>query len=321
MIHLPPTEEDGKKNPIIKMDPFENLPDELIVVQALNYPLSEIVNACQVSRRFNALICTNENFWYQKFVQDYGYAPNYRGSWRQLYQDYSAVHGLSGTDRRYTAPESDLGQTNDTQPALFSEDLLEFFRNADLGPVVDGQFRTNFQGRRRPDSESLVPLRQPLNSILFFTQPTVLGQRNPLYGIANPSTIIYLLSLHFYYSGVHQQTGGGLRLTASPAMRRYLGRVMDQMQQMQQEYRFDPNDFYFPQMSTFVKATAIRRLGSEELEALIPEVTRVYGPLFPGLKVITPEDVLGYQEDMVKLVQAYKNLERTRDTRTQDYTQ
>jgi hypothetical protein len=57
------------------MDPFPKLPDELIIVQALNLPLSSLDDLCLTSRRFNELICDNEVFWNQRFLQDYQVVP------------------------------------------------------------------------------------------------------------------------------------------------------------------------------------------------------------------------------------------------------
>ena len=74
------------------MDPVENLPDELIVLQALEFDLPSISKFCQVSRRLNRLICDNELFWRQKFIRDYEFSPvRYTGSWKLLYREYQAV--------------------------------------------------------------------------------------------------------------------------------------------------------------------------------------------------------------------------------------
>lgn len=76
------------------MDPFEDFPDELITEQALHvYDLPSIASFCQVSKRFNRVICNNEEFWRLKFRQENGNVmSNYRGSWKKLYQEYNAVY-------------------------------------------------------------------------------------------------------------------------------------------------------------------------------------------------------------------------------------
>lgn len=86
------------------MDPFEDLPDELILLQALELPFDELNKFCLVSRRFAHLVCDNEHFWYQKFVKDYGIVPEFRGSYRNLYQEYSAIHGVPDFTRQPRVP-------------------------------------------------------------------------------------------------------------------------------------------------------------------------------------------------------------------------
>ena len=74
------------------MDPFDSLPDELILLQGLDMNLPSITTFCQTSRRFNRLICENDLFWYYKFIRDYRFNPvQYTGSWNLLYRGYQFV--------------------------------------------------------------------------------------------------------------------------------------------------------------------------------------------------------------------------------------
>lgn len=90
-------------------------------------------------------------------------------------------------------------------------------------------------------------------------------------------------------------------------MREYLGRIINQLES------FDPLNFPYVHFSKLISAAKIRALSPEELNDLIPEVTRVYRPLFPNLRVITPQDILDYQRDMVTLARTYKNERRIRE--------
>ena len=80
------------------MDPFEQIPDELLVVQALELDLPSVTRFCQTSRRFNRVVCENESYWHQKFIRDYGFDPRkYEGSWRLLYREYMSLWGFGST--------------------------------------------------------------------------------------------------------------------------------------------------------------------------------------------------------------------------------
>lgn len=281
------------------MDPFEHLPDELIVLHALELPLDEITNICEVSRRFAHLVCSNENFWRQRFAQDYGFVPEIIPlSWRNLYREYSAVHGPPNLTRRPRVPTPRsfvvAGQSGYRPPLLFNEDLLRFFANANLGPIVEGDFTIGWTGRDTPDESTLRVTRQPLNSVLFFTQPTILGQPNPLYGITSPNALMSLFVLHAFYANMRKPGTPG-RLASSPEMRKYLGRFIT----------FNPDNFVYVNFNSLIDNSVTRNISPEELEVLIPEITRVYQPLFPNLPVITPNDILGYQQDMITLARAY----------------
>jgi len=131
---------------------------------------------------------------------------------------------LNKTHRR-TAPNSGF-----LAPARFVQEIVNFFAQADVGPIVQGNFveKTDKAGNRKmvPDSKSLnmVPNTR-LNSVLYFTQPQINGQQNPLYGIISPGTLTPLFALHAYHSQM-QNAQDATRLSASQAMRQGLRTVM-----------------------------------------------------------------------------------------------
>jgi alpha-tubulin suppressor-like RCC1 family protein len=89
-------------------DVFEFVPNETILNIGLSIPLKNIVSLCLTSRKFNEVICNNEYFWRQRFIQDYKFVPiNYTGSWRHLYQNYRNVW-VCGNNR---AGQLGLGDT------------------------------------------------------------------------------------------------------------------------------------------------------------------------------------------------------------------
>jgi alpha-tubulin suppressor-like RCC1 family protein len=76
------------------MDPFENLLDENIAEIALYYPIEYIDRMCQISKRFNRLICDNNNFWKAKFIRDFGILPSNVIFWKNAYKNYGKVIGF-----------------------------------------------------------------------------------------------------------------------------------------------------------------------------------------------------------------------------------
>ena len=71
---------------------LDEFPSELLILQALALDLSSISRLCQTSRRFDDVICNNELFWHQKFIQDFEFDPVlYTGSWKQLYEQYGSI--------------------------------------------------------------------------------------------------------------------------------------------------------------------------------------------------------------------------------------
>ena len=73
------------------MDPFSFLPDDIVIEIALREPIRNITELCQSSTRFNNLICNNNAFWRQKFIQDSGEINGNIISWKEAYQNYGSV--------------------------------------------------------------------------------------------------------------------------------------------------------------------------------------------------------------------------------------
>ena len=219
---------------------------------------------------------------------------------------------MSQSARTRTAPVA----SGFLAPVLFDDELVEFFAQANLGPVISGELvdKTGPAGHTRsvPNPQSLRPTNQPLNSILFFTQPTVFGETNPLHRVATPGMLIPLFALHAYYSGM-QNPNDPTRLSASEEMRALLPNLIARTTQRD----FDPENFLYAHFSKLISSAAVsQRLTPQDFEVLLPEITRVYQPLFPGARLITPEMVLEYQQNEIALARAYKNNIQSQTQRT-----
>lgn len=137
--------------------------------------------------------------------------------------------------RRRTTPNSGF-----LAPARFSQEIVNFFAAATIGPIVTGNFviKTDKAKNKKniPESKSLrVQPGSRLNSVLYFTQPQINNQNNPLYGIISPGTLTPLFALHAYYAQNPTEQRQGLqhlndatRLTASNEMRQALAGVIQQ---------------------------------------------------------------------------------------------
>lgn len=128
--------------------------------------------------------------------------------------------------RRKVAPNSGF-----KAPARFKQPIVDFFRQANIGPQVNGEFvlgTDNGQNIKNvPNSKTLqVQQGTNLNDLLYFIQPQVSGQQNPLYRIVAPGTLTPLFALHAYYENM-QIPGEATRLSASQQMRNTLGGLME----------------------------------------------------------------------------------------------
>lgn len=94
-------------------------------------------------------------------------------------------------------------------PAKFDDEIVSFFAQAELGPVVTGDLKLEKPGSRKivPDAESLRALpNSALQDRLYFIQPQIAGGANPLYGIASSGVVNPMFSLHIHY-GINPLTG------------------------------------------------------------------------------------------------------------------
>ena len=68
---------------------LESLPTETIIDIALGLTADSVNRLCKVSRKFNAVLCKNDEFWKQKYIHDFGKIKRATGSkrsWRDLYE-------------------------------------------------------------------------------------------------------------------------------------------------------------------------------------------------------------------------------------------
>ena len=64
------------------------LPSERIVDIALYSPLSTIKSFSLTSKKFNELMCLNEEFWRKRFLLDHNYDQvDYKESWKEPYNN------------------------------------------------------------------------------------------------------------------------------------------------------------------------------------------------------------------------------------------
>ena len=53
------------------MNPFDKLPNDIILYIALDMDIPEVFNYCRLSKRFNGLVCNSQNFWTQRLQRDF----------------------------------------------------------------------------------------------------------------------------------------------------------------------------------------------------------------------------------------------------------
>jgi alpha-tubulin suppressor-like RCC1 family protein len=75
---------------------FSHFSDDEILLIALKLDIKDISNYCSSSFRFNAIICNNEWFWKEKFLENFGELPEYDfvEDWKSLYKNYGTVYGF-----------------------------------------------------------------------------------------------------------------------------------------------------------------------------------------------------------------------------------
>jgi alpha-tubulin suppressor-like RCC1 family protein len=65
--------------------------DDVLLRIALTESIDSIDKLCQTSTRFNNLICNNNNFWRQKFVNNFGLPSTNIVNWKDAYQNFGRV--------------------------------------------------------------------------------------------------------------------------------------------------------------------------------------------------------------------------------------
>ena len=51
---------------------MENLHKDVLIMLALDLELTDLFNLCQTNKRFNTILCKNDNFWKQKYILLFG---------------------------------------------------------------------------------------------------------------------------------------------------------------------------------------------------------------------------------------------------------
>lgn len=147
---------------------------------------------------------------------------------RMIYARMKALPKLAFTlnkTRRRVAANSGF-----KAPARFQQPIVDFFSQANLGPQVTGDFTVKtdkgMNMKNVPVGKSLqVQGGTDLNNLLYFIQPQIAGQQNPLYGIVASGTLTPLFALHAYHTNM-QTPDDAARLSASAQMRTILGDLM-----------------------------------------------------------------------------------------------
>jgi hypothetical protein len=164
---------------------------------------------------------------YQYMISKKEYSDFFKQIVKRMNALPNMAFSLNRTTRK-TAPNSGF-----LAPARFSAEIVNFFFNAIIGPIVTGNFVIKPKTLKQvPDVGSLRVLQGPqgqetdLRSLLWFIQQAINGQANPLYGIISPGTLTPLFALHAAYSGM-KDPRDNTRLIASGTMRQYLAGIME----------------------------------------------------------------------------------------------
>ena len=155
---------------------FDEIPNELLIENALLLDGTDLYRFCEVSTRFKSLVCDNNIFWRTKFRVDYG-KREYDGLWKDLYNVYRF--------KSYTT------EVQERRVVKIEEELCENLRHANLGFVAIGKFDEN----DHPVESTFRYTTVPLQEALFFLMPKVFGKVNPLYSIISHWNLINVLTL------------------------------------------------------------------------------------------------------------------------------
>ena len=158
---------------------------------------------------------------FQYLISNKEYRDFYNQTIKRLNALPNLAFSLNRTTRK-TAPNSGF-----LAPARFAPEIVNFFANAQIGPIVTGNFVVKAKTLKMvPDVTSLQVLQgTDLRSLLWFIQAQIGNQVNPLVGIISPGTLTPLFALHAAYSGMRDPRDN-TRLIASETMRQFLGEIM-----------------------------------------------------------------------------------------------
>jgi hypothetical protein len=136
------------------------------------------------------------------------------------------VNGLDRTAARMLKTHREVKpNAGFSAPIRYAQEIIDFFSQVALGPIVQGDFEEK-KGKMVPIKSTLVTVEgSSLNDVLYFTQPEINGQANPLYGVIRPGILTPLYALHAYNTGMPVEFATK-RLSASQQMRDILGDVM-----------------------------------------------------------------------------------------------
>jgi hypothetical protein len=110
-------------------------------------------------------------------------------------------------------------------PQQFTPEIVQFFANANLGPVVNAQPMEE-EGKIVPNEKTVQVIpNSRLNSQLFFTQPQINGQQNILAGIIPHGVLTPLFALHIHYEG-GQDPNNARYISATRDMRQRLRQTL-----------------------------------------------------------------------------------------------
>lgn len=216
---------------------------DLALLEELDDKDLEVI--CQVSDYVKEL-CEGDQLWINKTISKYGQTTfNQKPHDMKPREYYSLIQSVDGANLALVRNDQPLLRTivsqgyspdinlhiahrfNGMNMRRLTQDATNFLLEADLGPQVTGSFNHNTRDFSTVKTFKAVEGTR-LQDILWFLQPEINGQPNPLYrNVLNSIFREYdifkdLLALHLY----HSRSFKCPNYTATSLMRKYLGNVM-----------------------------------------------------------------------------------------------
>lgn len=94
------------------MSNLENLPKDMLWEIGFQVDKKDFARFCRLSRKFNNIVCNDDNFWKENVKRKYGKVPQLKKSWKKTY----ALLSL---------PEINIGSM------IFDQDMFEHFTTSD----------------------------------------------------------------------------------------------------------------------------------------------------------------------------------------------